>query len=71
MRYVDFKRLVAERGWTMAELRCDVPACEDLLVLMDALGLGQYESFVTAIQAERQRDEDDREPIAEDAAARE
>ena len=37
MRYADFKALVASRGWTMAELRCDIPAEENLLVLMDAI----------------------------------
>ena len=65
MRYADFKALVAKMGWTMPQLRCDEPPTEDLLVLMDALGLDRYERFVLALQAERQADDDDREAIAE------
>lgn len=54
MPYADFKRLVKGMCWTLPQLRCDEPPSEDLLVLMDAIGLGRYEQLVLAWQAEQQ-----------------
>lgn len=47
MTYAEFKRLVAEKGWTVAVLRSEnAPPTEELLALMDELGLTKYERFV-------------------------
>lgn len=74
MGYAEFKRLVAAMCWTIPQLRCDEPPSEDLLVLIDAIGLGQYERFVLALQAEQlkqQRVEDeDHYPFVAEGDAR-
>lgn len=47
MTYDAFKRLVAEKGWTVRQLRSDdAPPTQELLALMDELGLAKYERFV-------------------------
>jgi hypothetical protein len=48
MTYAAFCKLVKARGWTVAQLRCDVPPTEELLALMDRLGLATYERYVAA-----------------------
>lgn len=44
-----FKQLIAERGYTKAQLRCDVAPGPDLLDLMDRIGLSRYESWITRL----------------------
>jgi hypothetical protein len=51
MTFKEFWRLVVQQGWTLAQLRCDVRPTEDLLALMDELGLDRYERYV--LRAER------------------
>ena len=46
MTYREFKRLVQEAGWTLAEMRFDVRPPEELLRLLDRLGLKKYERLV-------------------------
>jgi hypothetical protein len=49
--YKEFCRTVAEHGWTIADLRCDNAApSEELLELMDAIGLGRYEAYVLRLE---------------------
>jgi hypothetical protein len=45
MTYREFKRLVKEAGWTLAEMRFDVRPPEELLRLLDRLGLKKYERY--------------------------
>jgi hypothetical protein len=52
MTYREFKRLVQEAGWTLAEMRFDVRPPEELLRLLDRLGLKKYERFVLKWQTE-------------------
>ena len=47
MTYYEFVKLVAEKGWTLAQLRSDNAApADELLALMDELGLAAYEKYV-------------------------
>jgi hypothetical protein len=41
-----FVQEVIGQRWSLAELRCDKPPTDQLLDLMDRLGLAKYESFV-------------------------
>ena len=51
MTYKDFCQTVAEHGWTVADLRCDnAPPSEELLEIMDVLGLDKYEAFVVRFE---------------------
>lgn len=42
-----------KNGWTLAQLRCDVPPTEKLLAFMDRIGLDAYESLVTRYAQQR------------------
>jgi hypothetical protein len=46
MRYEAFVRLVAKKGWTLGQLRCDVRPTEELLEAMTTIGLDRWERFV-------------------------
>jgi hypothetical protein len=48
--FLDFKRLVNEAGWSLAQLRCDEPPTAGLLEAMDHFGLDDWERFVTALE---------------------
>ena len=52
MNYAAFKKAVLSSGWTVAQLRCDVPPTADILDLMDVVGLNKYEKFVLKFIAE-------------------
>ncbi len=52
MRYAEFKALVADKGWTLAQVRCEVPPNDDLLALMDEIGLAPYERFALRMTRE-------------------
>lgn len=45
--FSQFVRAVEAAGWTEAQLRCDAPPTDDLLELMDRMGLEAYEACVT------------------------
>lgn len=54
MSYGEFKNLVRAKGWTVPVLRSDsAPPTEDLLALMDELGLAKYERFVLRYEREQ------------------
>jgi len=54
MKYSQFKRVIQQHGWTLAELCCDnAPPSERLLLLMDCLGLEKYERFVKKLEKEQ------------------
>lgn len=54
MSYGDFKNLVRAKGWTVGQLRSDdAPPTEELLSLMDELGLAKYERFVLRYEREQ------------------
>ena len=55
MSYTQFKAFVFKKGWTTAQLRCDVPPTDELLAFMDSVGLNRYESFVIRLEKESQR----------------
>ncbi len=46
MTFKQFKDLVLSRGWSLAELRCDVPPSPDILDLIEQIGLKRYEAYV-------------------------
>ncbi len=50
--YQAFRRLAFGKGWTLAQLRCDVPPTDDILAAMDATGIAAWERFVTRLQRE-------------------
>ncbi len=53
MNYAAFKKLVQVKGWTIRFLRSDdASPTEELLDVMDAVGLTRYESFVLRLQQE-------------------
>lgn len=58
MRYDQFKAMVADKGWTLAQLRCDTPPSDDLLELMAVLGLAKYEQFVMRLRKEQEATRD-------------
>ena len=41
-RFGDFLSIVRAKGWTLAQLRCDVPPSQELLDLMERVGLDVY-----------------------------
>ena len=45
MSYKQFVANVESRGWTIAQLRCDVPPTQEILDFIDEVGL-VYERFV-------------------------
>jgi hypothetical protein len=54
MTYAEFKKVVAEKGWTVPVLRSDsAPPTRELLDLMDELGLKKYEQFVMRYEREQ------------------
>jgi hypothetical protein len=53
MRYATFVKVVADKGWTLADLRSDrAPPSGELLELMDRIGLDAYERLVLRYQRE-------------------
>jgi hypothetical protein len=56
MNYATFKRRVQENGWTLSQLRCDEPPTDELLAVMDTLGLEKYERFVLRLEAETRKE---------------
>jgi hypothetical protein len=46
MRYSQFVDLVRARGWSVPQLRCDVTPTQEVLDLMDNIGLEKFEDFV-------------------------
>lgn len=53
MKYEEFKKLVKEKCWTIADLRCDnAPPTEELLEVMDQMGLEKYERYVLKLETE-------------------
>lgn len=56
-RTADYRRWLAavrSNGWTMADVRCDVPPTESLFAAMAEWGLDNWELF--ALAAERRGD---------------
>ena len=53
MTYAEFRRWAIEGGYTSRELRCDdAPPSDELLEVMDRVGLAKYETFVNRFAAE-------------------
>lgn len=52
MTYAQFRSEVIAKGITLAQLRCDEPATDDVLDLIDRCGVDLYESFVYRLQKE-------------------
>ncbi len=45
MTYTKFKERVKQAGWTLAELRCDVPPSDAILAFIGEVGK-KYETYV-------------------------
>ncbi len=52
MKYEAFRRMAFSKGWTLAQLRCDVPPSDVILAAINAVGLSRWERFVTRLQRE-------------------
>jgi hypothetical protein len=53
MTYAQFKKLVKASGWSIPYLRSEkAPPGNDLLELMDSIGLNKYERFVLRFERE-------------------
>ncbi len=53
MTYDNFKKIVTERGWDIATLRCDnAPPTPELLDVMERFGLTRYENFTLRYERE-------------------
>jgi hypothetical protein len=50
--YAIFLEVARSKGWTLAALRCDVPPTDELLAVMDQIGLAKYEAFVRRVERE-------------------
>jgi hypothetical protein len=55
MTYTAFHSAVQSAGWTLAELRCDVPPSGALTRFMEQVGLNRYERFVLRIALDAYR----------------
>jgi hypothetical protein len=54
MTYEAFREVVKAKGWTIRVLRSDdAPPSDDLLALMDQVGLGTYEQYVLRLEREQ------------------
>lgn len=47
--FYQFKRLIARKGWTAAQLRCEVPLSDELQALIEDMGLIRYEDYVSRL----------------------
>ena len=54
MKYEAFKELVKSKGWTIQQLRCDVPPNDELLALIDSMELTWYERYLQWYEKEQQ-----------------
>ncbi len=50
MSYQEFRQRVLAAGWTIAQLRCDVPPSRAILDLMDEVGLDCWERYVNRME---------------------
>jgi hypothetical protein len=55
MHYVTFRAIVRQKGWTLAQLRCDVRPSQALTDFMSVLGLECYENYVLRLEREERR----------------
>ncbi len=52
MNYKLFKQMVAEEGWTLPQIRCEVSPPQDMLDMMDRIGLGLWEKWALQLEKE-------------------
>lgn len=53
MTFAAFRTLVFAKGWTIEQLRCStMPPSEEMLAVMDRIGLSMWARFVNRIQRE-------------------
>ena len=54
MTYQQFKKWVAERGYTVRQLRCDdAPPTAEMEEVMSRIGLDRYERYVLRYEREQ------------------
>jgi len=56
MHYTTFRSLVRQKGWSLAQLRCDVRPPQALLDFMTLLGLECYEHYVHRLERQERRE---------------
>lgn len=55
--YEAFRRVVTEKGWTLAQLRCDsAPPSPEMWEVMERVGLADWERFVLRLEREAARE---------------